>query len=363
MANMFGPIATLDEVFRTKKSPYYILTDPYRETSSGIRVLHSLCHILNCSGYESYVVCTGNGGSDNHEFHELWTPHLTGKIANDHYRSKRKPILIIPESGGDLEFGFGLVVRYVLNKPGFLCKRANNLEDGDLLVAYKQEFVGELDVAQLLTVPPCDPSIFKPSGLSAHDRHGRYFYFNRLGDFGGSLSAETQGAIEISPLKPRSLRELADIFGKAELLYCYEWGAIAAEARMCGCPVVCIPNARMLSSFDDETFGAEGVAWGTGEKEIVAAKATVDQYYPRYLAMFASFREQLVEFVERTQATAQRMDFDACYPPDYGGVREWSTAPGHPEESASSSASEPPTEPPKITELVKLLWSNILKRN
>lgn len=350
-----------DAVFRTKKSPYYIITNHYAEHSSGIRVTHSLCHILNNCGYESYVACTDNIHTTSHE---LWTPPLTDQVLFSHYLSGRKPIVIYPEIFGDQSVGLGLTVRYLLNKPGVISGGSAKLEGSDLLVAYKQEFAGEMDVDLLLTVPPCDPSIFHPSGLPDRERHGRYFYFNRLLTRGGSLSSMTEGAMEISPRIPRPLKELAEIFKRAELLYCYEWGAIAAEARMCGCPVVCVPDPQIFPSIDDDTFGVEGVAWGASEAAIANAKVSVELFYPRYLGMFESFRDQLAVFIERTQAAARHMDFEACFPREYIASRGWS----QPDPWASvsdppiASNQDMPQVPTTVVGLAKLLWKAITRR-
>ena len=359
---MIIPSLTIDEVFRTARSPYYILTDPYSEHSSGIRVLHSLCHMLNCCGYEAYLLITSTDKGTNDE---LWTPRLTGDITHAHFLAGRKPIVVYPEAGGDVAVEFGLTVCYLLNRSGFIQGKQVTPGASHIRIAYKQEFAGEGGVAQLLTVPPCDPSIFFPSKLPRGERRGRYFYFNRLLERGGSLLPITEGATEVSPRVPRRLSELAPLLRSAELLYCYEWGAIAAEARMCGCPVVCIPNSQLLPSFEDRTFGEEGMAWGVSEAEIDKAKASVDQYYPRYMGMFDSFRQQFSDFIQMSQKAAQDMSFDACFPASYRAYRGWLPAD---DAAPPCDASDPAVEGktgsavPTVAGLASVLWKGLTGR-
>lgn len=312
-------IDRLDQVFRTRQSPYYIVTDGYSERSSGIRVTHALCHALNSCGYEAYLICLQSTAVTNPE---MWTPLLSNAMACSHYLAGRKPIVVYPESLGDLDIGSGCPVRYLLAKPGLIQPERPTIGRG-LVVAYAPSLAREVKADLILTVPLSDPTIFNPGVVSDGERQGRYFYFNRLLEKGGCLLPETAGAIEISPRAPKSLTELADIFRRAELLYCYEWSAIAIEARLCGCPVACMPHPELLPLFEDHGFGGEGLAWGTSEEAIAEAKATVGGYHSRYLGIFDVFRDQLTAFIERTQAEAEAMDFDACFPRELLELKAW----------------------------------------
>ena len=64
--------------------PYYIVAPDYTRTSSGIKVLHILCHALNERGYEAYVTA-------NVRHPPLRTPPLTRDIILRNYHPSRQP--------------------------------------------------------------------------------------------------------------------------------------------------------------------------------------------------------------------------------------------------------------------------------
>ena len=99
--------------YKYYKNPYYIVAPDYTHKSSGIRILHELCSILNQFGYEAYVV-TGKTNGD------LWTPILTDETKIAHYKAKKTPIVVYPEVIKGTPLNMGAPVRYVLNYPGFI---------------------------------------------------------------------------------------------------------------------------------------------------------------------------------------------------------------------------------------------------
>ncbi len=294
------------EYYRAERSPYYIYAPDYQEGSSGIRVLHYLCHILNLHGQEAYVHA-------NVVNEALWIPKLTKEIMHRHYLAGRKPIVIYPEVAVGTPLGLGVKIRYLLNKPGFVAGHTE-FDDDEIFVAYREAFIADSGAKHLLFLPACDPSKFNLEGTNPSNRSGIYFFYYRLLTRGGQLLPLTDNAIEISPNNPRSLDELAVIFKRAELLYCYEDSAIALEARMCGCPVVYIPNATMLPEYPKDSFGRDGAAWGTSAEEIAKAKETVHKVFPAYARLYDDFNSQLQKFIVMTQEAARRAGFDYCFP-------------------------------------------------
>lgn len=294
----------ITEHHRMIRHPYYITAPDFNEHSSGIRVLHYLCHVLNLLGYEAYV--HASRVSPN-----LWTPVLTDEIMRCHFLARRKPIAIYPEVVRGTPLGIGLKVRYLLNEPGKIAGHTE-FDDDEITIGYRSAFVKD-PATPLLMMPTSDPAVFHP-GLPEPERSGRYFFFNRLLDRGGALQPLTEDAEEISPRKPRSMTELAEIFRKAELLFCYENGAISVEARMCGCPVVYLPNPIMLPECPAEKWGRMGLAWGASDDEIRHAKDTVGHFYSASLQLYEDFDRQLAQFIEMTQRAADNLPLERCYP-------------------------------------------------
>lgn len=305
------------EYYRAERSPYYIYAPDYQEGSSGIRVLHYLCHILNLHGQEAYVHA-------NRVNEALWIPKLDKEIMRRHYRAGRKPIVIYPEVAVGTPLGLGVKVRYLLNKPGFIAGHTE-FDDDEIFVAYRDAFIADTGAKHLLFLPACDPSKFNLEGTNPNNRKGVYFFYYRLLSRGGRLLPLTDGAIEISLNKPRSLDELAVIFKQAELLYCYEDSAIALEARMCGCPVVYIPNDTMLPEYPKDSFGRDGAAWGVSAEEIDKAKRTVENVFPAYARLYDDFNSQLQEFIAMTQDAARKASFEYCYPESIVRANGWHT--------------------------------------
>lgn len=294
------------EFHRAIRSPYYIYAPDFNENSSGIRVLHYLCHILNLVGHEAYVCA-------NSVNEALWIPRLDDEVMRRHYAAKRKPIVIYPEIVSGTPLGLGIKVRYLLNKAGFIAGH-KEFDDDEIVIAYMEEFVGDSGARHLLTIPSSDLSKFNPYGTEPTRRRGVYYYYNRLLSRGGQLQPMPDGAIEISPAKPRRLEELASIFKQAELLYCYEQSAIALEARLCGCPVVYLPNETMLPVYPKDPFDQHGAAWGTSPEEIERARSTVDRVFPAYLKICEDFNNQLDAFISLTQEAARNASFESCFP-------------------------------------------------
>lgn len=300
---MISKPLSVGEHHRYKKHPYYIYTPPYTEKSAGIRVLHYLCNILNISGHEAYI----NTPITNPL---LWTPTLTNDVLVRHFSGQKKPIVIYPEVVVGTPLNMGIPVRYFLNQAGKIAGHTN-FGKNEIQISYRNAFSDDAETP-LLTIPCSDPSVFYPPPPGTQ-REGRYFYFSRLLARGGELQDITHGVTEISSRNPMPLEDLPELFRRAELLYCYEDGAITLEARMCGCPIVYIPNPTSLPEFPQEDWGTMGAAWGASPEQIEHAKSTVDQVYPAALELYNTFAEQLQQFIQLTQSAAQHTPWEECY--------------------------------------------------
>ncbi|NWK77243.1 glycosyltransferase [Aquitalea sp. LB_tupeE] len=279
--------------------PYYIVSPPYRETSSGVRVLHLLCHYLRQRGMNAYVT-TSDGDA------ALDTPQLTDKLRKSHHEAGLEPIVIYPEIIPGNPYGARTVVRYILNKPGFLGGESK-YHNAELLFTYNQaDFVPAGMQADVLRVPVFNTELFNNNN-NPHDgqRKGRYYYANRYCTLGGVVDPEiVQNATELSMANPRSLSELAALFREAECLYSYEMSAMCTEAMLCGCPVIYIPNPWMQSIPALQFFHGDGVAWGNTPEQVSHAKATVHKILGHYQEHIRQFDEQLSRFIEVTQKAA-----------------------------------------------------------
>ena len=125
-----------------RRQPYYIVAPAYDHRSSGVRLLHQLCSLLNQWGYEAYVDSPTLGPG-------LWTPQINDAIKLAHYRSGRKPIVVYSEAFKGMPLQIGQTVCYYLNKPGYFGGTLS-FGDTDLLYVYHRDC---LDDAPLLRLP------------------------------------------------------------------------------------------------------------------------------------------------------------------------------------------------------------------
>ncbi|AOJ97297.1 glycosyltransferase [Burkholderia vietnamiensis] len=292
-------------IFTRLGHPYYILAPNYRQTSGGIRAMHYLCHVLNLLGQEAYV-CTQVVHPD------LRTPPLTNDIVQTHARANRSPIVVYPDVVTGNPFNARCVVRYLLAEPGRINGEPIALQPDDLIFTFGPSLVPDGWKADLLRMPLVDTRIFNSDGVDDARRNGTAVFINRHLRRGGTLHPVTAESIEISTRVPeRSAHELAALFRQVECVYMYEWSTAVFEALLCGCPVVCIMNDASLSEPTRWVMDGKGIAWGLDEHEIAHAKATVHEARSVYLKEEETFWQQLQNFVERTQAHADKLDAQA----------------------------------------------------
>ena len=264
---------------------YLIWAPGYRRTSAGIVVLHKLCHLLSEKGLTAYVT-----GKPNSEWNEKYAdPKKIKELVSE------DAIVVYPEVVSGNPFFARFVVRYILNKPGLLggTKRYSKHE---LLFAYFYMLGKNLGKKiEVLEISYLDLELFNDD--SDHKRAGIVFYVGK-----GSQTSrirETESATEITREYPPTHEELAELFKKSELFYSYDnCTGLTSEARLCGCPVVIIPDSK----YSKEEVLAEGndlgLSYGLGDIE--HAKATVHQYGEMYRARLARTLK-IDDFINVTQ--------------------------------------------------------------
>lgn len=291
--------------------PYYVVAPPFQRTSAGIKVLHLLCDALNHLGCEAYMVIQPAGPAGWIISPDLNTPLLTKEIDAQHFRERRTPIMIYPEVTKGNPFAAPVVCRYVLNYPGLL-GGDSVFDPGELIYGYSHRLAEAAGAhGKVLFLPASDPDIFHPPAVEG-ERSGACFYASKYKEYhGAELFSVTEGAFEITRDKPGSLdpNEIADLFRRSKVFYCYENTSLATEAAMCGCPAVFLPNEHLTEIIASEELGVDGFAWGDAPEEIARAQATVAGFYEHYLAVLETFGSQLTLFVQDTQARAAEAAF------------------------------------------------------
>lgn len=287
------------ELFSKRPQPYYIYAPNYRRSSAGIRVLHMLCDALNRSGYEAYVVAQIFNP-------ELMTPYLSGEVMALHRSQGLEPIVVYPEIIDGNPLAAGVVVRYLLNQPGYLGGSGVYGED-DLKFAYSRGLLQPgMPEANVLHLPPIDLSIFCPPANPAKRQPGTVCYYQgREGRAKIDPELLPADATEITAEFPDSWEGLADLFQRCEYFYLAERSGLAAEAALCGCISIVLPGQYapgQLSEFENKNYGT---AWGNTPEAIERARQTLPLLRQTQLEHQAKFWSALDCFIEVTQAAAR----------------------------------------------------------
>ncbi|SDB40054.1 Glycosyltransferase, GT2 family [Pseudomonas sp. NFACC23-1] len=289
------------KLFSKRPQPYYIYAPNYRRSSAGIRVLHMLCDALNRSGHEAYVVSRVLNPN-------LITPYLSNDVIALHRSQGLEPIAVYPEIVDGNPLGAGIVVRYLLNQPGYL-GGSGIYEPDDLLFAYSRGLLQPgMPEDNILHLPAIDLSIFCPPANPAKRIPGKVCYYQ-----GRAAQAKVDpgllppDAIEITPEFPDSWEGLADLFQQCEYFYLAERSGLAAEAALCGCISIVLPGKYaqgQLSEFENKNYGT---AWGNTPEAIERARQTLPLLRQTQLEHQAKFWSALDHFVDVTQQAVRTL--------------------------------------------------------
>ncbi|MGM7282277.1 O-antigen biosynthesis protein [Pseudomonas guariconensis] len=285
------------ELFSKRPQPYYIYIWSYVRSSAGIRVMHMLCDALNRSGQEAYI-CSDQGHP------ELLTPFLSEEIKRQHKAVGLEPIVIYPEVVDGNPLQGNVVVRYLLNQPGFI-RGTGDYGDNDILYAYTRDLVQPgMSADQVLFLPAFDLSIFRPGDDPGKRIPGKVCYYRGRGQRAIDPALLPEDAVEITSTWPESWEALSDLFQQCEYFYCGESSGLAAEAVLCGCLAVVLPSEWVANKISIQESKSYGVAWSLEPEELARARSTLGLARERLLQQQREFWIALDRFIATTQAAA-----------------------------------------------------------
>jgi len=292
--------------YKYDRNPYYIVAPDYTHRSSGIRILHELCSILNQFGYEAYVV-TGKTNGD------LWTPRLTDETKVAHYEAQKKPIVVYPEVVKGTPLNLGVAVRYVLNYPGFVGGDVK-FKENEIIFAFRSEY---MPTGRLLNLPLTDIKLLDSIAPKKERVKGSCaVYFNRGKPADSEIESFGVECIEISSRISYPYDEMISILKSVEILYTYENSQIIAEALLCGCAVVCIEGVHLNKIPETiSSSGYDGVAWGRYNiNDINNAIATVAKRRQSFINEWGGWTQKVEDFIKVTQDASGKLDFNDAWP-------------------------------------------------
>jgi hypothetical protein len=283
--------------FHTAKAPYYIFALDYIQQSAGVRALHYLCHALNESGQEAYLTCRKT-------VPHLRTPLLSPEIVVQHQGAGRKSIIVYPEIISGDPFGMsGVVVRWLLNKPG-LIGGDTTYHAEELVFAYDPNYLPDGMDANVLHIPTWDLSIFNNDNNPQDQRRDlTCFYAHKYLHEGYELTHHVEGAISLCKDQTLSHQELAAILRRSRAIYVYEPTAMISEALLCGCPVAIVVTDYWRNHAANYSYTTEwGITMEDTPSSLAVAASRVANYRMFYEdVLLRKAWEQVDSFIELTQ--------------------------------------------------------------
>lgn len=275
-------------LFEKKHFPYYIVAPSYDHRSGGNKIMHYLCHALNLAGEDAKMI-TGVVNPD------LRTP--IAEIING-YLNDYNSIVIYPETNKKREWDTAVAIKYLLSSR----YSENELDEFDLSVGFIEEFYPADYKREKLTIrlPMNEPRVFYKDDKIKKDIESCYYVGRNEGI---KLHELTKNSIKITQEYPDTPEKVADLLRRSKIFYCYVGSGLADEAILCGTPTVFIPNEKMNLRDKSSELGEEGLVWGLDnlEKDLIKARATIDQGIEKRLKFEDLFWQRLEKFISSTQ--------------------------------------------------------------
>ena len=285
----------------------YIIVTPTWCVSSGVRVLHGLCHELRCLGVEAYVLLTTDlsrgGPSLNPDFH---TPAINGPGFEQRWAElqARGAITIYADGVRGNPFNAPRVVRYVLGKEVL----RGDEDPSEYRLFHSKAFPVERRGDQrTLYLLPVDLGLFNPLNTAPTMQRQQDLIW--VGKGGRYVGAERPGGVrEITYTWPPTRQELATELRKTRFLYSYDTlSATNLEAILCGAVVVLKtmnyhewPWTRR--DIEGTEHGSGGYAFGDTGFEIERALLTAPEFIANIRYHQQMFKQHLWEFVQASQS-------------------------------------------------------------
>jgi tetratricopeptide (TPR) repeat protein len=260
------------------KPVFYIWAPDYSEFSSGVKSLHLLCDRLNRLGHEAYMAAS-------YVNQNLRTPIISDELKNQHKLAGRLQIAIYPEVQTGNPIAVPNVVRYLLNIPNKFLKTTwfGSFHQDEYVLHYDDCFTLPWIKSQCVYVPTLDRDTFKPPVNKHAARSGFLVYSHRAKPDLEIIPDWCKPFQVISMANPRSPKQLAELYQKSAGMIAFERTAAAAEAMLCGCPVIFSSNCGLeKSSVYYEGYKDYTIAWDfdqDGYRKALSSVTTFAEIY------------------------------------------------------------------------------------
>jgi hypothetical protein len=274
--------------FPKRDKSFIVWAPPWSPSSAGIVVLHRLAQELSRRGEKVYMTTD----QQNPE----WPPIPTSGQGYAKL-SLASSIVIYPEIVHGNPLGCENVARLILHIPGYWGGPVE-FDKHEVLWAFLEFWNRRsglnLPNGRILTVPYLDLDLFRDYG---NERIRDYFYRGKGEQPDVYLDAESLGGKEEHNSQFGQV-QLVEKLNTARILYSYDnVTAMNDIARLCGCPVVLIPDP-MYKREDIELLMGPGMGYGLEEEAL--AKETMDSKRVKqiFIDREGIFQDQLTNFIE-----------------------------------------------------------------
>ena len=279
-----------------RRFPIYVAAPPYNARSGGIRAINLLAFHLTRLGYDAYVITRPPEGSTVLP----GVRFLNDEVRATHKQEGRTPIAVYPEVDVGNPIGAPFVVRFLLNRPGYIAP-GSELSYGadDLYICFDLAYAPASRPAFDLYIPLVDKSVYYSPPAGTY-REGFVIFSNRERFELSALPDWVSPRVHVSMDAPRSHAELAEIYRSSVAIVTWERSAAIYEGLCCGCPVICLPNGSFTEASYQRRFGGAGLVWGFDQSRLVQASPETRQF------------QVLYELLERSLDKRIHAAFDSC---------------------------------------------------
>ncbi len=260
--------------------PIYVNAPPYTDRSAGVRALYQLGRLLHATGFHAFVT------TDRHESPcPFPVPTLTEAVRREHVEQGCAPVAVYGEVTVGNPLDALVVVRYLLNKSGYLVPgAAAAYGPDDFFLHFDAPHVPAGRESADLFLPVVDRAVYFPPA-AGRERSGFVLFAHRAAPAGVELPGWVRPVIRVDPTNPRSHPELADLYRRCRALVVLERTAAIFEALCCGCPVICLAGFHFDEATYQRRFGGAGLVWGWHEEQLASATAGTTDFRRRYDAL------------------------------------------------------------------------------
>jgi len=209
-------------------------------------------------------------------------------------------IAVYPEVIAGNPFNSSTVVRYLLNIPGVI-GGPSTFPKSDILFAYSGIFNSRIGLPKdrILYAPCLNTERFRDKGFI----RTKAFYYKGKGLAKFALGVD-QLPVGTAFRGNEKQEELVNLLNHTAILFSYDCVTAMNEvARLCGCPVVLMPNDQW--SREDclllDTWEAGGMGYGLEEMNYAKNTISSKKLKERYDELEIRFQKQLDNFISVTQ--------------------------------------------------------------